>query len=369
MIEYFFPAKYQTDTNWDEVLNKMIPKFSNPNSEEEYHKAMVELVVSLDDSHALIYPNKDFCNFGCYNVPFEFKIIDSSAVITKFYDTKLSKLDELQIGDVITKVEGQDINQIFTINKKYIHGSNHSRKRINAGYYLLNGSTQSVNVEIIRKGRTFSKTIKRYLFKDFNHNAKNELEKYKILDDNIGYVNVGAVKDVPKAMEALMNTKAIIFDIRKSTAATPYYFASYITSQRRDFYKAIEPDLDYPGKYKWTKTYQSGTSGKLEYTGKVILLVDEYCQSQQEFTAMCLQTGDNVTTVGSQTSGADGNVVKFNMLGGFSTQISGVGIFYPDGTEAQRRGVKIDIVVKPTIQGLVAGKDEILERAVAFINE
>ncbi|MDC0008380.1 S41 family peptidase, partial [bacterium] len=93
------------------------------------------------------------------------------------------------------------------------------------------------------------------------------------------------------------------------------------------------------------------------------------CQSQREFTAMCLQTGDNVTTIGSQTSGADGNVVIFNMLGGYKTQISGVGIFYPDGTETQRIGVKIDIDVKPTIEGLVKGKDEILERAIEFVSE
>lgn len=145
-------------------------------------------------------------------------------------------------------------------------------------------------------------------------------------------------------------------------------FTNYITSQKRGFYKALEPDLDYPGRYIWTNTYQSGNN-KLKYTGKVILLVDENCQSQREFTAMCLQVGDNVTTIGGQTSGANGNVVIFNMVGGYKTQMSGAGIFYPDGTEAQRKGVKIDIEEKPTIEGVSEGKDEILDRAIEFINE
>lgn len=370
MVEYFFPAKYQTDQNWDDVLNKFIPQFLDPKSKYEYHRALIELVVSIDDSHALIYPNSKFCNFGCYNVPFEFKIVNDSAIITKFYDQKLAELDDLKIGDIITKVDGHYIHKIFEANKKYIHGSNDSRKKINAGYYLLNGSTQSVNLEIIRNSKTFSKTIKRYLFKDFNYTPNKQLEKYKFVSDSIGYINIGKVdeKEVPRVMDALNKTKAIIFDIRKSKSSTPYFFTNYITSQKKTFYKGIYPDLNYPGKFIWAESGKSGND-KLKYKGKVILLVDENCQSQMEFTAMCLQVGDNVTTIGRQTSGANGNVMKFDMVGGFKTQISGIGIFYPNEKEAQRNGVRIDIVVNPSIEALINGKDEILERAIQFANQ
>jgi len=188
MVEYFFPAKYQTDKNWNEVLNKLIPKFQNPKSKDEYHKVMVELIVSLDDSHALIYPNQEFCNFGCYNVPVEFKIIHDSIVITKFYDHELAKLNDLKIGDIITKINGQNIHQKFEVSRKYIHGSNISRKKINSGYYLLNGSTQSINVEVIRNGKTLSKNIKRYLFKNFKYDGNEQTEKYKLINDSIGYI-------------------------------------------------------------------------------------------------------------------------------------------------------------------------------------
>ena len=370
MVEYFFPAKYQTDKNWNEVLNKLIPKFQNPKSKDEYHKAMVELVVSLDDSHALIYPNQEFCNFGCYNVPVEFKIIHDSIVITKFYDHELAKLNDLKIGDIITKINGQNIHQKFEVSRKYIRGSNISRKKINSGYYLLNGSTQSINVEVIRNGKTLSKNIKRYLFKNFKYDGNEQTEKYKLINDSIGYINIGKVdtKEVPKVMDALNNTKAIIFDLRKSKSSTPYFFANYITSQKKTFYKSVYPDLDYPGKFIWSEGGMSGND-KLKYNGKVILLVDENCQSQMEFTAMCLQVGDNVTTIGRQTSGANGNVIKFDMVGGFKTQMSGIGIFYPNGKETQRDGVNVDIVVNPSIEAISSGRDEILEKAIEFANK
>ena len=370
MVEYFFPAKYQTDKPWSEVLEYMLPKFYRPGSEKEYYHALAELVSALDDSHAVIYNKPDFCVMGCYNVPFIYKIIDGKAVITGFYDRSLAESDDLTIGDIITKINGRDIQRVYEEKARYIPASNPSRRSLNAGYYLLNGYSDSVVIEGLRNGQAFSKSIKRYPFQVFKSSGKKESEKYSFISPSIGYIDIGEIqtKEVPKVMDALKNTNAIIFDLRNSPSSTPYYFANYISSQRREFYKAIYPDLDYPGRYVWSENHQSGNK-QLKYTGRVILLVDESCQSQMEFTAMCLQIGDNVTTIGRQTSGANGNVIRFKMVGGFQTQMTGIGIFYPSGQEAQRNGVKIDIEVKPSIEAIVDGKDEILERAIEFASE
>ena len=84
---------------------------------------------------------------------------------------------------------------------------------------------------------------------------------------------------------------------------------------------------------------------------------------------MAFQTADNVITVGNQTAGADGDVVVFEYMGGYRTAISGNGILYPDGSETQRKGIKIDIEVKPTINGLKQGRDEVLEQAIELASE
>jgi carboxyl-terminal processing protease len=84
---------------------------------------------------------------------------------------------------------------------------------------------------------------------------------------------------------------------------------------------------------------------------------------------MCLQIGNNVTTIGSQTSGADGAVSYIEMAGGEKTMFTGVGVFYPYKIETQKKGIKIDIAVQPTIKGIIEGKDELFESAFTFINE
>ncbi|TAJ11957.1 peptidase S41 [Marinilabiliaceae bacterium JC017] len=370
IVEYFFPYKYQTDTNWDEVLNEMIPKFLNPKSENDFHLAMLELIVSIDDSHGGFVTDKTRKHFGNYWIPADFKLINEKAVITRFYNDSLAKADDIRIGDVITKVNNQEIGTIFRQQEKYINGSNRSRKKANAFYSIFNGSSNSVEIEFIRNHKVYNKTIKRYLFKDFDYKRESETEKYKILDGNIGYVNMGILEkiDVPEVMANLNGTKAIIFDIRNYPKGTGYLITDYISSKQNDFLKVTYPDLDYPGKFIWRNGKQCGKDGELKYKGKVILMVNEKSQSHAEFTTMTLQTGDNVTTIGSQTSGADGNVDKFEMVGGYKTMITGIGIFYPDRTETQRKGVKVDIEVKPTIQGIIDGKDEVLEKAIEFIN-
>ena len=45
--------------------------------------------------------------------------------------------------------------------------------------------------------------------------------------------------------------------------------------------------------------------------------------------------------------------------------ISGIGVFYPDKSPTQRIGILPDLEVRPTIAGIRAGRDEVLEAAVS----
>lgn len=70
--------------------------------------------------------------------------------------------------------------------------------------------------------------------------------------------------------------------------------------------------------------------------------------------------------VGSTTAGADGNVSRILLPGDVEGIISGIGVFYPDGAPTQRVGIIPDVVVRPTIDGTRAGRDEVLEAGVSY---
>lgn len=369
IVEYFFPYKYQTDTNWDEVLKQLTTKFLYSKTELDFHLAMLELIVSIDDSHAGLFTEVMSDFFGKYMMPAYFEVVEDKVVLTRYYNETFAKKDDLKIGDVITKIDGQSLEEIFSNRAKYITGSNISRKRYNSYHAIFKGTTDSVTIEYIRDHQSKTKKVSRYLYGDFDYKPKVSTERYKILEGNIGYVNmeVLTIEEVPDVMETLKDTKSIIFDIRNYPKGTLYSIAYYINSAEREFYKVISPDLNYPGKFIWRNGTICGYNGDLKYKGRVLLLVNEKAQSHAEFTIMCLQTGDNVTTIGSQTSGADGNASLIEMAGGEKTKITGIGIFYPDKTETQRKGIKIDLIVKPTIKGIIEGKDEVLEKAIELV--
>jgi C-terminal processing protease CtpA/Prc len=74
-----------------------------------------------------------------------------------------------------------------------------------------------------------------------------------------------------------------------------------------------------------------------------------------------------MTTLGSQTAVADGNVTRFFLPGGITALFTGLGVYYPDGRPTQRIGIVPDIEIRPTLAGLRGGRDEVLERAIEYI--
>jgi C-terminal processing protease CtpA/Prc len=103
------------------------------------------------------------------------------------------------------------------------------------------------------------------------------------------------------------------------------------------------------------------------YAGKVVILVDEITQSSAEYHAMAFRAAPGAIVIGSTTAGADGNVSTVSLPGGLSSYISGIGVFYPDNRPTQRVGIIPDLVVTPTIAGIQAGRDELLEAAIRQI--
>lgn len=103
------------------------------------------------------------------------------------------------------------------------------------------------------------------------------------------------------------------------------------------------------------------------YEGTIIMLVNDETMSRAEFTAMAIKQAEKVIVIGSQTAGADGDVSIIPFPGGIFSYYSGLGAYHPDYSVTQRIGLVPDIQVKPTLQGLLNGEDEYLNRALDYI--
>ena len=374
LVEYFFAYKYKTDQKWDITLDKIIPLAIQADNHDDFYKVMVKLACKVDDSHTEVYLySSDTSRKTIYYFPANARIIDDKVVVTEILGDSLAQADDIKVGDVITKVNGQTIKEIILKYKDVLSASNEAKylDKVVAG--ILVSKTDTVKVEFLKNGEYITKTM---IWADYHDSHRNEFikgaskkkERFKLLDNNIGYVNMGIItdKNIPAMIDLLKNTKAIVFDLRNYPKGTYEAISNFISPRENKFVIYTVPDLSYPGKFKWNKEgTSSGFENKDHYKGKVIVLLNEETQSHAEWTAMCFQASGNTTIIGSQTSGADGNISVFDFKW-FRTLFSGVGVFYPDKRETQRIGIVPDIEVKPTIKGIQEGKDEVLDRALLF---
>ena len=343
----------------------MIPKIRNASNRKEYHLALQELIAKLDDTHASITLSEEKSKY----LPIKISHLDNQAVISGFYNDSIAKLNKLQLGDVILKLNDLDVRKETQKNLKYVAGSNSNIKFKLTYFKLFKGLEDTISLTINRNDSIKIIKIKRYDFDDFNYSNNPKTIKSKSISDAIGYVNMANVKeeDIRDIFKSFKNKAALIIDLRNYPSFIYYKFSEYLNQEKKNFTTYYCPDINYPSRFIKTNLRTNGS--KKAFAGKVIVLVNEESLSLSEFTTMAFQTADNVVTVGNQTAGADGDVVKFDYLGGFKTTMSGNGVIYPDGTLSQRNGIKIDVIVKPSLEGLRQGRDEILEKAIEIANE
>lgn len=368
-VEYFFPYKYQMDENWDRVLEKMLPLFVSPASELDYQLAMLELVANLDDAHAYLITPQLNKRLGFYWAPVKLEMIDNKPVVVDFMDKTFAEEDHWKLGDILLAVNGVSVSEILKQEVPYLSGSNAASKHRNIHLRLLNGNTDSVEINVLRDGKEIEKKVNRYYVREFK--SDNSADKWKFLNEKTGYVDLGLLEreDVPEMFEEFKNTSGIIIDVRKYPRGTWYAIANYLHKEDYEIAKSLIPVLDYPGKFRFTESLKISPDNPEVYNGKVVLLMNEYTQSQGEYTIMALHNAPNVTTIGKPTAGANGNISDISFVGDFTTYMSGLGVFHPDGRETQRVGILPDIQVRTTIQDVKEGEDAILNKALEFLSQ
>jgi hypothetical protein len=104
--------------------------------------------------------------------------------------------------------------------------------------------------------------------------------------------------------------------------------------------------------------------------GRRVFLTDARAISYSESVMGYVADLKLATIIGSTTAGTNGNVVTFTVPSGFAIRFTGMRVTGHDG-RAQHHlvGVKPDIQLEPTIAGIRAGRDELLEQALTVLRQ
>lgn len=374
VIEYYAPNRSLTLHPWDEVLSTYIRLVGAETDPVRFSRLYMRLIRELNDGHA--YAPIEML-FGQRMLPVWPLQAEGRLFVGYSGDSLLER------GDEVVAIDGEPISERLELLREYASRSNEASLRQALRYYGL--CTRRDTAEVVRRRAGVCDTLRVATVpygsvSPLYDPAQLEQPPFRLLADSVGYIYAGTFsrEHLAQVVQTLPRTRALIIDLRtyplKVDGALIALIGQSLRTESVVVRQALYQTLALPGLFYRQEQWLFEDFGEVAarctepYKGRVILLVDEMTQSNPEFQAMAFQSCPQTQTIGSPTSGANGSIVWIPLPGQL-TSFSGVGTLYPDGTQTQTVGVRLDIEVLPTAEGLQAGRDEVLERALELARQ
>ncbi len=177
-------------------------------------------------------------------------------------------------------------------------------------------------------------------------------------------------QEFDQALEALRTAPGLILDIRDNPGG---YGQARIVGRllQRPTLGAISFIKNGPGHGALKRKDDIlEPTGPWQYSGPIALLVNDSTGSAADLFACYLRSAKRVVTVGTTTHGNLSAVAAYAVLPcGLVVRISNGYVCDAGGKPIEGNGNAPDVIVAPTISDFLAGRDPVLEKAVALVRE
>lgn len=377
-IHYFYPYKHLIGENWSATLPRSIQLLEAARDSLGYALAVAEMVTYIHDSHGGVGGSFALANFlGRVPTGVQLQYIEGQPVVVFVADDSATRSSGIAVGDVIVKVDGEEVGARRARRARYVaHSTPQALDAVIAARLLWGVDSTPARVTI-RDGKDRLRDLSLPRGNAFWTRIRYPRPgpPFRMLPGNIGYADLSmlSVAMVDSMFDMFRKTKAIILDDRGYPQGTAWSIAPRLTDKRTVPAAAFQrPLVMSPDSAEWT-TYAfvqyTPETTKWKYHGKTLMLVDERTVSQAEHTGLFFRAANGTTIVGSPTMGANGDVTNVVLPGGLYASFSGHDVRHIDGHQLQRVGLKPDVVVRPTLRGIRAGRDEVLARALEILDK
>lgn len=348
-VDYFFPFKGNIVPDWDTILSKFIGKTINCDTEISYQQIVMELVELLNDGHASVNSYELMNYWGFFSLPIQVEVssLDSFPIVTKIWMSNGAET-LFELGDKIVSINGISYRDFFSINERYFSGGN-SQVKIDklCSTYVRTETNKELSVSIQRG----SKIIK-WEEVPISSAIKNQLacfsiycdEAVKLYGDSIGYLNLSLIEpsEFREYYNLVAHLGATIIDLRSYPTNILDTIANYYFDKPTIISSWTSPDYQFPGLFTSPQNEILGKENNSHYKGMIVLLVNNMTSSRGEYIALALQALPNTVTVGTQTSGTDGDILKIDLPNRLRGMFTTVSICYPNGNSTFGKGIEID---------------------------
>jgi carboxyl-terminal processing protease len=396
-VKYAFPHGDRLEAiDWDQAVRDCVPRVLDAKDIEDYYAVLMELVARLGDSHTMVLPPWGRMKPGYDIAPLEIAAIDG-----RFYVARVGARPWLAEAGVVPGVEIVSVDGVATaqcfedsVLRYHSWGAAHANAAGLMVYLLYGPANGSNTVEFRTAAGSLSEVaIPRdalsgtptFMTKQLENAFAGPTIRTQMLPDGILYAEIPNFEHerVRVDFEALIDTletdsvRGMIIDLRfnmgGSSAVSEPMVACMIDEM---VHTPTMKFRNYSGaRAAWGQDPQWETRvGEVQprqgrrYRGPLIVLVGNLTNSTAEDFALELRAARRARLVGQRTAGGAGNALTSPLPAGGTLYVSTFTALTQDGEEYVGRGIEPDLPVQVTPEDLAAGRDPVLDRAVALLS-
>ena len=369
VFQHFYPYFPQVETDWDSTLTASLNKSLKSTSRRETTETLQWMVAQLHDGHGAVWDPQSAKDTRI--IPVRFDWIENQLIVRGSDDSRL------EVGDIVTHVGEQTAESYLIEKEALISGSPQwKRYRSTMGLAMAEQGTQ-LPLKIMREDQALEITLEYVGQNNFQAQRKESIELLVAGDkaqEHIYYVDLGRVEpsDVQPMIDKFSEARGIVFDLRGYPRGTQFLF-QHMTDQHMQSQKWQVPQQVHPDRVDMREIKTTGRwempAQQPRFQGKMVFLTNASAISYAESCMSIVAHYQLGEIIGSPTAGANGNVNPFALPGGWQISWTGMRVMNHDDSQHHVRGVQPTIAMEPTIAGIKAGRDELLDKALELIQQ
>ncbi len=404
---------------WENDYKRLISEVTETRNDYEYYQLLQKFCATLKDGHTNVVPPQSILKliytteFGPYKI--YLKNINGKTIVSRI---NASKKEEIPIGSELIQVNGlstRDYGNQYV--RPYLSSSTeHILEDYTAALLLASPKgtmyklkLKKPNGEIIELEISHEDCTEKELFPPYEDKA---LLEFRWINPEVAYLSLNSFYDAKidslfiSKLPEIKKAKKLIVDLRDNSGGMTGIgtnILKYLSPDEELYGSAYHSRLHIPtykawGKYtkaedtvnvseedkRWNKqallSFQDDYWHHFPYqTTKVelskderivvptVLLIGHNTASAAEDFLIAADNQKHMTKIGEPTFGSTGLAMFFDLPGGGLFRVCTKKDTYPDGREFVGYGIQPDILVEPSYQDFMEGRDPTLDKAVEYL--
>lgn len=377
VFQHFYPYFEQIHVDWPGALRRGLTSAAVGPDADAYVRTLRSLLAELKDGHAMIFN-------PAVNPPVRFAFtwdwIENQLVIT---GVEAGATHGMLPGDRVLAINGKPAADALAEIESLTSAATPQWLLLRSLAELAGGrpgGTATLTVQPHAGGPARTVTVAYTApfgstlgIGGFGSPTDPRPEKIAELRPGIFYVDLSRIDDddFNGALDQLAAADGIVFDMRGypfllSTAVLGHLIDKPVTSSWFNIPVVTQPDRQGWG---WDSQYFFQTPVAPRFTGRFAFLIDGRILSYAESLMGIVENERLGALVGGPTAGTNGGMDPFAVAGGHTLRWTGMDIRKKDGSPHLGVGIQPTVPVSRTLAGVIAGRDELLEKGIEVVSQ